>query len=123
MPASPVHALRREGVFLDLNEHRQRGPTGPGKQDWCWEVLEILMSASSRAQVFGPAFRRNARWSVATPVPEVGEEGTPWEAVDAFYDFWFGFRSWREFPHPDEEDTEQAECREEKRCAPVWGLL
>jgi hypothetical protein len=52
-------------------------------------------------------------------VPEVGEEGTPWEVVDAFYDFWFGFRSWREFPHPDEEDVEQAECREEKRCAAV----
>ena len=74
------------------------------------------------AQVFGPAFRRNARWSVGAPVPEVGEEGTPWEAVDAFYDFWFGFRSWRECPHPDEEDTEQAECREEKRCAHLQGV-
>ncbi len=32
--------------------------------------------------------------------------------VDAFYDFWFTFRSWREFPHPDEEDIEQVgSCR------------
>ena len=68
-------------------------------------------------QVFGPAFRRNSRWSVQTPVPEVGDEGTPYADVDKFYDFWFGFKSWREFPHPDEEDLEQAECREEKRCA------
>lgn len=67
-------------------------------------------------QVFGPAFRRNSRWSVQTPVPEVGEEDTPFATVDKFYDFWFSFRSWREFPHPDEEDLEQAECREEKRC-------
>ena len=52
-----------------------------------------------------------------TPVPEVGDEGTPYADVDKFYDFWFGFKSWREFPHPDEEDLEQAECREEKRCA------
>ncbi len=66
--------------------------------------------------MFGPAFRRNTRWSVATPVPEVGEDETPWEEVDKFYDFWFSFKSWREFPHPDEEDVEQAECREEKRC-------
>ncbi|CAL8462322.1 g1855 [Coccomyxa elongata] len=66
-------------------------------------------------KVFGPAFRRNTRWSVATPVPEVGEDETPWEEVDKFYDFWFSFKSWREFPHPDEEDVEQAECREEKR--------
>jgi DnaJ family protein C protein 2 len=27
--------------------------------------------------------------------------------VDAFYNFWFSFKSWREFPHPDEEDIEQ----------------
>lgn len=27
--------------------------------------------------------------------------------VDAFYDFWYTFKSWREFPHPDEEDIEQ----------------
>lgn len=66
-------------------------------------------------QVFGPAFRRNSRWSVHTPVPTVGDEQTSWEEVDSFYDFWFQFKSWREFPHPDEEDLEQAECREEKR--------
>lgn len=35
--------------------------------------------------------------------------------VEQFYDFWFSFKSWREFPHPDEEDPEQAECREHKR--------
>ncbi len=71
-------------------------------------------------QVFGPAFRRNSRWSVAQPAPEVGEEGTPWADVDAFYDFWYAFRSWREFPHPDEEDVEQAESREERRRAPAF---
>ncbi len=38
----------------------------------------------------------------------------PLQQVDKFYDFWFSFKSWREFPHPDEEDIEQAECREEK---------
>ena len=27
--------------------------------------------------------------------------------VDAFYDFWYTFKSWWEFPHPDEEDIEQ----------------
>lgn len=48
-------------------------------------------------------------------MPEVGDDSAPWEEVNAFYDFWFTFRSWREFPHPDEEDTEQAESREERR--------
>ncbi|KAF6264387.1 DnaJ-domain-containing protein [Scenedesmus sp. NREL 46B-D3] len=59
--------------------------------------------------------RRNARWSVDPKVPDVGDESSSWEAVSAFYDFWYGFKSWREFPHPDEEDVEGAESREHKR--------
>lgn len=74
----------------------------PNAQCFCW-------------QVFGPAFKRNSRWSLAQPVPDVGDEETPYAAVDKFYDFWFAFKSWREFPHADEEDVEQAESREEKR--------
>lgn len=66
-------------------------------------------------QVFGPAFKRNSRWSLTQPVPDVGDEETPYHVVDKFYDFWFAFKSWREFPHDDEEDIEQAESREEKR--------
>jgi DnaJ family protein C protein 2 len=65
--------------------------------------------------VFAPAFRRNARWSIDPKVPDVGDESSSWEAVSAFYDFWYGFKSWREFPHPDEEDVEGAESREHKR--------
>ena len=49
-------------------------------------------------------------------MPDVGDEDTPYNVVDKFYDFWFSFKSWREFPHDDEEDIEQAESREEKRC-------
>ena len=71
---------------------------------------------SCALQVFGPAFKRNSRWSVTQPVPDVGDEQTPYDKVDKFYDFWFSFKSWREFPHADEEDVEQAESREEKRC-------
>lgn len=66
-------------------------------------------------KVFGAAFRRNARWSLNTPVPELGDDDAPLSAVDAFYAFWFAFRSWREFPHPDEEDVECAESREHRR--------
>lgn len=52
--------------------------------------------------MFTPAFRRNARWSVDPKVPDVGDESSTWEEVSAFYDFWYGFKSWREFPHPGE---------------------
>ncbi|KAK4797119.1 hypothetical protein SAY86_029445 [Trapa natans] len=66
-------------------------------------------------KVFGPAFMRNGRWSVVQPVPSLGNDGTPLKEVDKFYDFWYSFKSWREFPHEDEYDVEQAESRDHKR--------
>ena len=53
------------------------------------------------------------------PVPELGDEGAFWSDVESFYDFWFSFRSWREFPHPDEEELDQAESREHRCSAPL----
>lgn len=66
-------------------------------------------------KVFGPAFMRNGRWSVIQPIPSLGDDNTSLKDVDAFYDFWYGFKSWREFPHADEFDLEQAESRDHKR--------
>ncbi|EXB61182.1 DnaJ homolog subfamily C member 2 [Morus notabilis] len=66
-------------------------------------------------KVFGPAFMRNGRWSVAQPVPSLGDDSTSIAEVDSFYNFWYTFKSWREFPHADEFDLEQAESRDHKR--------
>ncbi|CAN0860322.1 DnaJ homolog subfamily C member 2 [Linum grandiflorum] len=66
-------------------------------------------------KVFGPAFVRNGRWSVSQSVPPLGDDSTPFKEVDSFYDFWYSFKSWREFPHADECDLEQAESRDHKR--------
>jgi DnaJ family protein C protein 2 len=66
-------------------------------------------------KVFGPAFLRNGRWSVTQPIPNFGDENTPLKEVDNFYNFWYAFRSWREFPHDEEFDLEQAESRDHKR--------
>ncbi|KAL6843595.1 hypothetical protein ACP4OV_026657 [Aristida adscensionis] len=66
-------------------------------------------------KVFGPAFMRNGRWSVSQPIPSLGDDATPIGEVDKFYNFWYNFKSWREFPHADEYDIEQAESREHKR--------
>ncbi|PRQ47376.1 putative transcription factor MYB/SANT family [Rosa chinensis] len=48
-------------------------------------------------KVFGPAFERNARWSAKKPVPGLGNERTPMEEVDKFYEFWYSFKSSRDF--------------------------
>ena len=65
---------------------------------------------------FSAAFARNSKWSVKQPVASFPESlDAADEVVDRFYSFWFSFKSWREFPHPDEEDVEQAESRYERR--------
>ncbi|XP_022744815.1 dnaJ homolog subfamily C member 2-like [Durio zibethinus] len=66
-------------------------------------------------KVFGPAFMRNGRWSVTQPIPSLGDDSIPLKDVDNFYNFWYSFKSWREFPHADEYDLEQAESRDHRR--------
>jgi len=71
--------------------------------------------------IFGEAFRRNARFATKKPVPDIGDENTDLKDVKRFYDYWFGFQSWRDplamAQAAEEElaDLEDAECREEKR--------
>jgi DnaJ family protein C protein 2 len=43
-------------------------------------------------QVFGPAFRRNTRWSSIKGVPDLGDENTPYDQVERFYNFWYSFK-------------------------------
>ncbi|KAL5994821.1 hypothetical protein ACLOJK_024878 [Asimina triloba] len=66
-------------------------------------------------KVYGPAFMRNGRWSTSQPIPPLGDDKTAIADVDGFYNFWYSFKSWREFPHADEFELEQAESRDHKR--------
>eukprot|EP00127_Corallochytrium_limacisporum_P007372 Clim_evm9s249 gene=Clim_evmTU9s249 len=66
-------------------------------------------------EVLGPIFEANGRFSVDTDVIELGHIDSTAEEVEEFYDFWYSFSSWREFSWLDEEETDQAESREEKR--------
>ena len=68
-------------------------------------------------ELFGPVFERNSHFSNNQPVPQLGDGDTPYPEVQVFYQFWFGFSSWREFSYLDDDefDPEKAENREEKR--------
>ena len=65
--------------------------------------------------VFGAAFKRQSRFSEKRNPPQLGGPDDDEESVKKFYDFWYGFKSWREFPHEDEWDLAEAECREDRR--------
>eukprot|EP00474_Spongospora_subterranea_P009927 CRZ10385.1 hypothetical protein [Spongospora subterranea] len=64
---------------------------------------------------FGPCFDRNAWFSEAQPAPLLGTAETSFDDVDNFYDFWFSFKSWRDFSADCEHKPELAENREERR--------
>lgn len=74
-----------------------------------------LEMADSFYDFLRPIFKRNAKWSVVKPVPDIGDENTDIKTVKQFYDFWYSFTSWRDFSCQNEYDYEQAECREERR--------
>ena len=65
--------------------------------------------------MFGPVFQRFSKWSINTNVPSLGDSNTPFSDVNNFYEFWFQFKSWRDFSYLDEFDLNEAESRDEKR--------
>ena len=65
--------------------------------------------------IFGPGFARQAKFSLQTPVPQLGDEKTSQDDVNKFYRFWTSFSSWRDFSLLCEHDLKEAEDREERR--------
>lgn len=66
-------------------------------------------------KVYGPVFERNGRFSVDRPVPELGDKDATSEQFNAFYDFWLGFKSWRDFTHLDEHKNDDGTDRYTRR--------
>ncbi|EIN14443.1 DnaJ-domain-containing protein [Punctularia strigosozonata HHB-11173 SS5] len=66
-------------------------------------------------KAFGEVFEREARFSNKQPVPMLGGYDDSKEKVEAFYDFWYNFDSWRSFEYLDKEVNEGSDSRDDKR--------
>lgn len=65
--------------------------------------------------IYTEAFNRWAYWSAEPDPPDLGNLETPDEDVEEFYEFWYKFKSWRDFNFHGEHNLEDAETRDEKR--------
>eukprot|EP00903_Cladosiphon_okamuranus_P019993 g18368.t1 len=66
-------------------------------------------------KVYEPVFERNKRFAVILPAPSLGDDETPIDEVNNFYEYWVNFESWRDFSLQGEHDVEDAHDRYEKR--------
>ena len=67
-------------------------------------------------ETFMPHFQLLSRFSETKPVPICDDPNAEWEEVRKHYIFWAAkFKSWREFPHEKENDTETAHDRDHRR--------
>lgn len=66
-------------------------------------------------KLWGPVFEREGRFSKKQPVPKLGNDKSTKAEVEAFYDFWYNFDSWRSFEYQDEDVPDDNENRDQKR--------
>merc|ERR1712071_432373 len=65
-------------------------------------------------ETFSPVFEQNTRWSRHL-IPPIGDDSSTLEEVDAFYNAWYEFESWREFTYERLEDIERCDDAYERR--------
>lgn len=65
--------------------------------------------------LWGRVMEAEGRFSKTQPVPTLGDEASSKEHVEAFYNFFYNFDSWRTFEYLDEDVPDDGESRDQKR--------
>jgi len=104
-----------EQLGMTLQRRRAYDSVDPLFDDSIPSSLVSGCSIEDFLSTFTSVFERNSRFSINSPVPDLGKDCSSREVVDAFYFFWFDFSTWREFSYLDEEDKEKGEDRYERR--------
>lgn len=65
--------------------------------------------------LWSKVFQAEGRFSRIQPVPKFGKEDSTEEEVNAFYNFFYNFDSWRSFEYQDEEVPDDNQDRYQKR--------
>ncbi|KAJ3216077.1 hypothetical protein HDU67_009957 [Dinochytrium kinnereticum] len=100
-------------VLSDPVKRRQWDSVDP-KFDETVPSGKALKAGEDFFEIFGPAFEKESRFS-KNSLPEFGNQDSTREEVEAFYEAWFNFDSWRTFEMLDEEEEGGGDSREEKR--------
>jgi DnaJ homolog subfamily C member 2 len=66
-------------------------------------------------KLWKPFFEAEARFSIRQPVPSIGTLETSKSEVEAFYNFWLTFDSWRSFEYLDKDPPDEGDNRDNKR--------
>jgi DnaJ homolog subfamily C member 2 len=66
-------------------------------------------------ELWKPFYESEARFSNRHPIPSLGDIKTPKSEVEAFYNFWLTFDSWRSFEYLDKDPPDEGDNRDNKR--------
>ncbi|OMJ17991.1 Zuotin [Smittium culicis] len=98
-------------TLMDPVRRRQFDSVDPSFEDF--EPVQV--SKKDFYKVYGPVFVLEGRFSKKQPVPRLGNDKSTKEETENFYNFFYNFDSWRSFEYLDQEETDGAENRDNKR--------